>query len=159
MIRKEREVTDFDKILDIVTKCDVCRIAFFDEEFPYIIPMSFGIKRIDDKLEMYFHCGNSGKKLDLLSKNNKVAFEMDCSHVLVTGEKDCSTTMEFESVCGVGFMEILNDMEKKEALSILMKHYKPKESYTFGDKALNGVTTLKLTVKEISGKASKKRKI
>ena len=38
MRRKDREVTQPEEIFDIIKKCDVCRIAFFDEKFPYIVP-------------------------------------------------------------------------------------------------------------------------
>ena len=43
MRRKDREVTQPEEIFDIIKKCDVCRIAFFDEKFPYIVPLNFGV--------------------------------------------------------------------------------------------------------------------
>ena len=43
MRRKDREITDFNEMLEIMKKCDVCRIALNDEEFPYIVPLNFGL--------------------------------------------------------------------------------------------------------------------
>ncbi|MCI9135355.1 MAG: pyridoxamine 5'-phosphate oxidase family protein, partial [Lachnospiraceae bacterium] len=40
MRRKDREITDFQEILEIIRKCDVCRIALNDEEFPYMVPLN-----------------------------------------------------------------------------------------------------------------------
>ena len=36
------EITDFDEMMKIIAKCDTCRLALFDDEFPYIIPLNFG---------------------------------------------------------------------------------------------------------------------
>ena len=42
MRRKDREITDFDEMMKIIAKCDTCRLALFDDEFPYIVPLNFG---------------------------------------------------------------------------------------------------------------------
>ncbi|MEI3384762.1 MAG: hypothetical protein V8R62_03840 [Faecalibacillus intestinalis] len=34
MRRKDREITDFDEMMKIIAKCDTCRLALFDDEFP-----------------------------------------------------------------------------------------------------------------------------
>ena len=44
MRRKDREITDFDEIVSIIKRCDVCRLALNDEEFPYIVPLNFGLE-------------------------------------------------------------------------------------------------------------------
>jgi nitroimidazol reductase NimA-like FMN-containing flavoprotein (pyridoxamine 5'-phosphate oxidase superfamily) len=66
MRRKDREVTDMNEIIEIIKKCDVCRLAFFDKEYPYIVPLNFGYSYDGAKLELYFHGANAGKKLELL---------------------------------------------------------------------------------------------
>ena len=42
MRRSERQVTDLVAIQAIVAACRVCRLAVWDREGPYIVPMSFG---------------------------------------------------------------------------------------------------------------------
>ena len=66
--------------MNIVKKCDVCRLALFDEDYPYIVPLNFGVDMEDEQMYLYFHCANQGKKLDLIKQNNKATFEMDCEH-------------------------------------------------------------------------------
>lgn len=153
MIRKDREITDINKIISIMKKCDVCSLAFFDEEYPYIIPINFGISLIKDTITLYFHGAKVGKKLELIKKNNKVAFEMNCSHKLLLGEKASDATMEYESVCGNGVIDILDETEEKlEALNYLMNQYSNKSKHEFDNKVVNAVTVFKLTVCEIHGK-------
>lgn len=155
MRRKDREITDFNAIIEIMKKCDVCSVAFFDEEFPYIVPLNFGIHYDGEVLSLFFHGANAGKKLELMKKNNKVAFEMNCAHKLIDGEMACDVTMEFESVCGNGIIEKLEGPQKQDALIHLMNQYVNKDKHEFNEKAVNAVTVLKLTVHEIHGKALK----
>ena len=59
MRRKDREITDYNAILEIMKKCDVCRIAFFNEKYPYIIPLNFGVLLRDNNFKLYFHGANA----------------------------------------------------------------------------------------------------
>ena len=43
MRRKDRQITEFNEIIEIIKKCDVCRIALNDKDFPYIVPLNFGL--------------------------------------------------------------------------------------------------------------------
>lgn len=100
MRRKDREITERKKIVEIMKRCDVCNVAFFGEKYPYIVPMSFGMNDLDDELRLYFHSAKEGTKLELLKKNCKVAFSMNTSHKLIFDDLACRCTMEYESVCG-----------------------------------------------------------
>lgn len=101
MRRKDREIINKEQIWRIMQRCGVCRVAFHDAEYPYIVPLNFGIGK-GEPLTLYFHCAAQGKKLDLMQRDRRVSFEMDCAHQLVTGDLACDTTMEYESVCGNG---------------------------------------------------------
>jgi nitroimidazol reductase NimA-like FMN-containing flavoprotein (pyridoxamine 5'-phosphate oxidase superfamily) len=116
MRRKDKEIVDIEDIIKIIKKCDVCRLGIFDDEYPYIIPLNFGYNYENGELSLYFHSAVEGKKLDLIKKNNKVAFEMDCSTELISSEVPCGYTMTYESICGNGVIEILNDYEKIQGL-------------------------------------------
>ena len=76
MRRKDREVSDFDEMMKIIAKCDTCRVAMYDETFPYIVPLNFGTDLEDDQLYLYFHGAKIGKKIDLMRKNKNVSFEI-----------------------------------------------------------------------------------
>lgn len=152
MRRSDREVKNYDEITDIIKKCDVCRLALNDGDYPYIIPLNFGADiSTDKKITLYFHGANEGKKYELLKKDSRVSFEMDCSHRLVTDTEHGSCTMEYESVIGKGIIEIVADEEKYNALCILMKHYH-KEDFEFNKAVIPQTTVFKLTVDSITGK-------
>jgi uncharacterized protein len=157
MRRRDREIKDPEEILAIMKRCDVCNIAINDNEFPYVIPLNFGVEYKDEKFIMYFHSANAGKKLDLLRENDKVAFSMSCAHNLVVGDLACECTMEFDSVCGTGTMEILGEEDKLIALTSVMDQYQPGVEHRFDTRLFKVVSVLKLSVNEIYGKRFKKK--
>lgn len=156
MRRKDREITNFDEILGIIQQCDVCRLAFYDEKYPYIIPMNFGYTNDGTKLELYFHCAKEGRKLELLNSNPMVAFEMDCSNRFIPGDTACNSTMEFESICGNGLLEILPENEREYGLIQIMQQYSKKDTFHFDSKEIQAVTLLRLKVHKITGKRLKR---
>ena len=44
MRRTDRQVADEAGIRAILDRCQVCRLALWDEEGPYIVPMSYGYR-------------------------------------------------------------------------------------------------------------------
>lgn len=156
MRRNDREIKDLSEIIEVIRKCDVCRIALNDEEgYPYIIPLNFGMETEGGRITLYFHGAGEGKKFELLKKDNRASFEMDCSHKLIADREACRCTMGYESVVGRGRMEIASDAEKREALCALMQQYH-EDDFPFREEVMNRTTVMKLTVEEIHGKRNKK---
>ena len=151
MRRKDREITDFNEMLEIMKKCDICRIALNDEEFPYIVPLNFGLDIQEDKVLLYFHSAMKGKKLDLITKDNRAAFEMDCDHNFILYEERMSCTMGYASITGHGIIEFVPKEDKYEALKILMRHYHA-EDFKFNTDMIKVTTVLKMTVTDMVGK-------
>ncbi len=157
MRRKDREITDFNKIISVMEQCEVCHVAFFDDEYPYVVPMNFGMDVIGEKIVLYFHGASVGKKHDLLEKNNKVSFAMERNFGIVTGPTvgACECTMAYESVMGTGLMEYIIDKDEKIiALHKILNHYNVNEGpdYHFQDQIVDHTAILKLNVEEITGK-------
>ncbi|MBC8385352.1 MAG: pyridoxamine 5'-phosphate oxidase family protein [Candidatus Cloacimonetes bacterium] len=124
MRRKDREITDKKLIDEIIRMCDVIRIGIFDDEFPYIVPMNFGY--IADKNILYLHCAKIGKKIDLLKKNDHVAFEFDTDLKLEMSGNSCHSTMKYKSILGTGKITFIENIEEKTlALNLIMKHFNP----------------------------------
>ena len=91
MRRRERAVTDWNHVLEIIQSCDCCRVAFSEPDGPYIVPMNFGIESSQEgQMVLYFHGASAGKKGELMQKNPCVGFEMDTGHGLVPGAQACS---------------------------------------------------------------------
>lgn len=151
MRRKDREITDREEILAIIRKCDVCRIALNDGDFPYIVPLNFGLDVQGEQVFFYFHAAKEGKKLDLIAKDGRATFEMDCDHNFILYEERMSCTMGYASVIGHGTIEVVPDAEKYPALKILMRHYHA-EDFQFDTDMIGGTTVLKMTVTDMTGK-------
>jgi hypothetical protein len=99
----------------------------------------------------YFHGADEGKKYDLMRKDNRVTFEMDCSHQLVMNDKKMSCTMKYESVIGRGRMEIVSEEEKMKGVQVLMKHYH-QEDFPFGTVIVPKTNVFKLIVEDMTAK-------
>ncbi len=151
MRRKDREITDFHEIIEIIKKCDVCRIALNDEEFPYIVPMNFGLDVEGEQVYFYFHAAMEGKKLELIEKDNRATFEMDCDHKFILYEERMSCTMGYASVIGHGYIENVADEDKYEALKILMRQYHA-EDFKFNTDMMKVTKVLRMRVTDMVGK-------
>lgn len=155
MRRGDREIRDFSEMVEVIRKCDVCRIALNDNGYPYIIPLNFGMKVEGEQITLYFHGAEEGKKYELIRQDNRASFEMDCSHKLVADREACRCTMGYESVVGRGRIEIVSDEEKQEALCVLMRQYH-EEEFPFKKEVADRTTVMKLVVEEVTGKRNQK---
>lgn len=156
MRRNDREIKDFNDIIEIIKQCDVCRLALNDKDYPYILPLNFGFTSENNKITLYFHGACEGKKYELIAKDNRASFEMDCMHNLISDRDKGYCTMEYKSVIGNGRIEIVADEEKYNALRIITDHYHTNE-FAFNQNAVPQTTVLKLTVERITGKARIKK--
>ena len=83
MRRTDREITDRQELLDVMARCDVCRLALNDESgYPYVVPLNFGMEERDGTLYLLFHGAMTGTKYDRMERDPRVTFEMDCGHML-----------------------------------------------------------------------------
>lgn len=151
MRRKDREITEFDEIVKVMKKCDVCRVALNDDGYPYIVPLNFGMKAEGGQITLYFHGAGEGRKYELIEKDNRASFEMDCSHKLIADREGCRCTMGYESVVGKGRIKILPEKEKLEALNALMGQYH-EEEFPFRKEVADRTKVMKLVVEKVTGK-------
>ncbi|MDR1835746.1 MAG: pyridoxamine 5'-phosphate oxidase family protein [Fusobacteriaceae bacterium] len=154
MRRKDRQITEVGEILAILNQCKVCRLAMVDEGTPYIVPLNFGYTFAEGRLVLYFHSAKSGRKIDILRKNNSAVFEVDCEHRLVEGDIACEYGFAFASVIGFGKISFLETKEEKiHGLNALMKHQTGTDrEFHYEDARLMNVAVYKLAVGEFSAK-------
>lgn len=152
MRRHDREIKDKNEILEIVDRCDVCRLAFNDGDYPYILPLNFGIEEKDGHIILYFHSALEGYKTELIKRNNRVSFEMDCKHELKYDDEKGYCTMAYESVIGRGKVEVLPDEEKANALRKIMGHYHQSEDTYFNPAAIPRTLVYMLMIEEMTAK-------
>lgn len=154
MRRKERELTVIEDIESIILRADVCRVAFANDNFPYIVTMNFGYTGGTEK-KFYFHCAPEGKKLEMLKKNPYVCFELDSDHLIQPGDKACEFAMKYRSIIGWGNISIVNEeKERLEGLNIIMRHYSAREKFDFDSALFKRTTILRLNIITMTGKES-----
>ena len=152
MRRAERQVADEAGIRAILDRCQVCRLALWDEEGPYIVPLSYGYRWEDGGLKLYFHCAREGRKLDALRRNPRAAFEMDADYAVVGAESACGYTCTYQSVTGTGTLRVVeNPQEACDALTCLMRRQTGND-FSFIPAMLGGVCVLCLDVERVCGK-------
>lgn len=151
MRKKEREIKDRKDIDDIIRRCRVCRLAMSDDGQPYIVPLNFGY----DGRCLYFHAAPEGRKIDLIRRNNRVGFEFDILHDIVTAQQACDWGARYESVIGSGTAEIVDDLEtRKTALACIMRQY-GSDANDFPEDRMKKTLIIRVRIMTISGKSKK----
>ena len=126
------EIKSYEKIKEFLNDEHVGRISSIDANgFPQIIPMNF-VFRNDT---VYMHSHVKGEKLDNISKNNKVGFEVDReleflpSYFEDPNNASLADTL-YISVVIKGIASFVSDREEKTlALNGLMEKYQPEGYY------------------------------
>ncbi len=152
MTKRERQVTDPAQIRDILDKGLVLHLGLAVDNEPYVVPMNYGYTLEDGKLVLYLHSALRGKKLDMLQKNNRVFFEIDCDMQPFAGVKPCQYGMVYSSIMGCGVASLVTDVEeKKQAMIHLMKTQTGKD-FTFEDQWVSIVAVIRIDVEEYTAK-------
>ena len=142
-------IQDHQQIEEILSKAKFLRIALSDSDKPYIIPMAFGYK--DNKI--YLHCSREGKKIDILNRNPRIAFEADAEAEIITSEDICKYNVRYRSVVGNGQARFVEDYDEKvEGLTILSEHYGKKGPFEFEEWKVNRLCIIKIEIEEMTGK-------
>jgi nitroimidazol reductase NimA-like FMN-containing flavoprotein (pyridoxamine 5'-phosphate oxidase superfamily) len=115
MRRRDREVSDFDQIVQIVEKCPIIHLGMIDGAKPYIVPLNFGYQTQDEKIVFYMHSAAEGRKITLLKNNPQVCFEMEDLIGLYKEALACKWSTEYESVMGEGRISFIEQPEAKIA--------------------------------------------
>lgn len=152
LTRREKLVTDFNVIKEILDTAKVLHLGLVDGNEPYVVPMNYGYTLDGEKLTVWLHGATQGRKLDVMRKNPKVFFSMECNIVPFEGDVACKYGISYSSLMGKGKAEIIEDVElKKKALSFLMKTQTGKD-FEFNDKLASVVSIIKIDVEEYTAK-------
>ena len=155
MSRQDRLVTDQEELIEIIRRCQVIHIGMHDGEDIYVIPMNYGYTWENNKLTFYLHGALEGKKIDLLKKNGRIGFEVDCDHELVEGKVPCQFSFKFASVAGTGTARILEESQEKiQAMEYLMKQYSDRE-FEFTERLVSIVSLIRVEVDTFTGRVRK----
>ena len=152
------KIKSYEKIKEFLNDEHVGRISSIDVNgFPQIIPMNFVF--LHDAV--YIHSHVKGEKLDNISKNNKVGFEVDReleflpSYFEDLHNASLSDTL-YISVVIKGLASLISDRgEKTLALNRLMEKYQPEGYYDplqSDMRVLDAVSVIKIIPQTLHGK-------
>ncbi|MFP4060745.1 MAG: pyridoxamine 5'-phosphate oxidase family protein [Bacteroidales bacterium] len=151
MIKANQEISDKKIVEDILQNSKIIRLAIYDDNVPYIVPFNYGYKENC----IYIHSAPVGKKIDLLKKNNRVGFEIEHTARIIEKELACKWSTLYRSIIGQGWVEILVEHGQKVAgLDIIMKHNGFLGKTVYGQKPLDSMVILKLTIENLTAKQS-----
>ena len=157
MRRKDRAITAEEDIRHILSTCSIVHLGLYDEDRIYVVPVNYAYTYEKEKLTLYFHGSQAGLKHDILAKRPQVGFEIDDGGTLVANDSDPSAfTNHYKSLIGSGIVtEITDTEEKKQTISLFMKHYSPKD-WAITDRMVLHTGIYRLEVKEFQAKGNRK---
>jgi len=128
MRRKHSEVTDSAEIHRILALTNVGRLATNGKDgYPYITPVNF----VSLNGNIYFHCAPSGEKLDNLTRDPRVCFEVDVPLAYIDIGLDptrpiCQLHQYYHCVIVRGNASCVKDPDLKVAVlnALIAKHEK-----------------------------------
>jgi nitroimidazol reductase NimA-like FMN-containing flavoprotein (pyridoxamine 5'-phosphate oxidase superfamily) len=133
MRREDRAIEDDAEIAKIINHAQVGRLGLSMNDQPYVVPVNFAF----DHGRIYFHCADTGMKLDFLRHNAHVCFEIDEHLGTVPGAAPCLFGTAYRSVIAFGVARILSDSEEKAmATKVITIKYAGKE---MADKITKGM--------------------
>lgn len=150
MNRKEREIKSISAIIDVLQKCDTIRLGLMNQGYPYVVPVSFGLDIVENKVVIYFHGASKGLKVDCVEKDDHVCVEADIFYKVEPTK--IGITARYESVIGVGVISKVDGEEKMHGLRKLVEHY------GYGDypldrcRGLSHTAVYKIVLSELTGK-------
>ena len=157
-MRRAAQELDHDACLDMIRRATSGVMSVIgDEGYPYGIPMSFvyvdGVKETGTVGRFYFHCANTGHKIDALRACDKACFTIIDRDDVVADE----FTTYFKSVVAFGRVRIIeSEDEKRNAIRILTDRYSPDESEEKKSDEINkkmpAFVMLEFTVEHMTGK-------
>lgn len=149
MLRKDREIKEFDEIAALLNRCDTIRLGLNGEKHPYIVPLSFGMEVKEGKITVYFHGAKRGYKHELILRDSHACIEADFCHGFA--RDDTSATTMYESVIGFGNVEIIEGDEAVHGLEVLLSHC-GFEGLEVDRNLMRATMVYKVTLESVTGK-------
>ena len=153
MRRNDKAVKDIDVIKNIISKCQVVRVAMCKDDVPYLVPLNYGYEFKDGELILYCHCTNKGKKLDILDENPNVFIEIDNEKDVIAGNTPYEFGLEYFSIMSPGKVEFIHNIyDKIHGLNKIMEHYTSKVTSDFKNEVLNKMFLMKITCNNLTAR-------
>lgn len=154
--RKDRAVTDINKITKIIDEAKILHLGLIDKGFPRIVPLHYGYEydATKDIFVFYMHSAKVGHKIELIKENGNACIELETDIELDAAEDiPCQYSSFYSSVIGQGKATIVEDIEeKKYGLNLLMKNQTGR-TFDFSNQMVGTVAVIKVEISDYTAKA------
>ena len=155
MRRADREVTDRKQLEEILQACHAVHIGAQDGDGMFVVPMNYGFHLEGDRLTLYVHSAQEGRKVSAFRAGGTVAFEMDGRHALRTADTACGHSYTYRSIMGSGpIRELTGREEKRAALGRIMEHMTGKSGWDMPDASLDRTAVFAIQADRWTGKSN-----
>ena len=79
MRRKDREIKDFSKIVQIIRELPIGHLAMIDGDQPYGVTMNYDAEEKDGIVTLYFHGAKEGRRPEIWKRTPSVAVMLKVS--------------------------------------------------------------------------------
>lgn len=139
------------QLKEILENGIIGRLVINDIQFPYVVSMNYGY---DDEY-IYLHSSKKGRKIELLSQNNNVTFQIDYYLNLIKNDLSCNWNIKGRSLVIKNQIEFVeNNQEKIYALKKIMNNYDTEKEYSFNDNSVKEVGIFKIKIDNYTIKES-----
>jgi nitroimidazol reductase NimA-like FMN-containing flavoprotein (pyridoxamine 5'-phosphate oxidase superfamily) len=107
MRRKDREITDRSKMIEVIKAGQYAVIGLCKESEPYVVSMSYGFD--EDTDTFYFHGATKGQKIDFIKSNPNACMTI----IEDNGYQDGQCTHLYRSVIARGKMVLIKDSDER----------------------------------------------
>ena len=155
MRRKDREITDFDTIVQMINACPLVHLGLYDKnepDFPYIVPMNFGINVTDGIIRLYVHGARAGRKWNLLQSTDvcSVQLEKDDGMELIPTARDI--TERYRCIMAKAKIRLLEGNELVKGIERCVARDEMCRNFDWNRAALKHVAVWELELYSISAK-------
>ena len=126
-----------------------CHISMANDNIPYMVTVNFGY---DDEY-IYFHSGEKGTKVEMITINPIVCFELNYGGEVFSNKQSCNWGTKYRSVIGTGKAELLkSDEDKIKALLTIMRKYSGTNDHIFNEHVLAHTHVFRISLNNAKAK-------
>ncbi|MGO9312450.1 MAG: pyridoxamine 5'-phosphate oxidase family protein [Syntrophobacteraceae bacterium] len=151
--RKERAIKTAREMELLLDGMPVGRLAVTTEDGPYVVAVNY----LFLEGNIYFHSGQTGRKIEALRADPRVCFLVDDVGPQVIWEQACGISQIYKSVVCFGKAEFVEGpIEKMQILEKLVRKFVPANQPfpPIKDQNIEKTSVVKIVIESMSGKAN-----
>ena len=159
MRRKDRAVTDPQRIEEILQAGKVLHLGLVDDGRPYVVPLHYGYEWDEHgALVFWCHGAREGRKLDVMRVHPQAFVQIDCDVEDISGgDVACDYGSAYACVMGDGTARVVDDPAlKAHGLRVLMRTQTGRD-FEIPEARLAAVAVIRIDVPQATAKARPKR--